>query len=357
MTWLARTLIGVTAAVGVLAGHAVGEDEVERSDPLHPRVKIETTLGDLVLELDAEKAPITVLNFIQYVEDGFYEGTIFHRVKRDFLIQGGGFTPDLERKTDGLRPGIKNEWENGLKNTAGAIAMGRRMKDPDSATTQFFINVVDNPSLDKAYGQAGYCVFGKVVDGMDTVNRIRNTPVEKNVKYGRGLAPVVPVEPVIIKSARLISEFDRSRSEAALAFLAEIQTRAEAEQAKKKQEFLKWFEEVKSKVITMESGLMYHDQVVGDGLSPEPTNKVRVHFTSWLTDGTIVSSSREQGKSPEFWLNQRIKGWAEGVGSMKVGGRRTLIIPPELAFGDRKRPRIPPNSTLVFDIELLEIVE
>jgi FKBP-type peptidyl-prolyl cis-trans isomerase len=352
-----RTLIGMTAAVGVLAGFVPGEDKAEESDPLHPRVRMETTLGDFVVELDAEKAPITVLNFVRYVEDRFYEGTIFHRVKRDFLIQGGGFTPDLKQKTEGLRPGIKNEWKNGLKNTAGAIAMARRMKDPDSATSQFFINVVDNPGLDKEFGKAGYCVFGKVVEGMDTVNRIRNTPVEKNAKYGRGLARVVPVEPVIIKSARLISEFDRSRSEAALRHVRELQAQAEAKDAKRKKEFLKWLEETKAKAVTTESGLMYHDQVVSDGFSPEPTNKVSVHQTGWLADGTEFENTRERGESASYWLNRMIKGWAEGVGSMKVGGRRTLIIPPELAYGDRERPGFPPNSTLVFDVELLEIVE
>ena len=122
---------------------------------------MKTTLGDIVLELDAEKAPISTLNFLKYAQAGFYEGTIFHRVIPNFMIQGGGLTPDLEKKKDGLMPPIKNEWKNDLKNKTWTIAMART-GIPDSATSQFFINVKDNGGLDRPGARgAAYAVFGK----------------------------------------------------------------------------------------------------------------------------------------------------------------------------------------------------
>ena len=142
----------------------------------NPRVKIQTNHGDIVVELDQEKAPKTVANFLQYVEDKFYTNTIFHRVIANFMIQGGGFTPTFERKA--TRAPIINEAENGLSNVRGSIAMARTA-DPHSASAQFFINVVDNKSLDhtnKTPRGYGYAVFGKVVEGMKVVETIRNIP-------------------------------------------------------------------------------------------------------------------------------------------------------------------------------------
>ncbi len=166
----------------------------------HPRVKVDTNLGSFVIELYPEKAPKTVENFLQYVRDGFYDGTIFHRVIDGFMIQGGGFTPDFERKE--TRAPIVNEADNGLKNTRGTIAMARTM-DPHSATAQFFINVKDNPFLDhtgKTPRGWGYAVFGKVVEGMDVVDRIRK------VRTGPGgmFPKDVPQEPVIIEKMTVI---------------------------------------------------------------------------------------------------------------------------------------------------------
>ena len=138
-----------------------------------PRVRLETTMGNIVLELDAKRAPVTVDNFLAYVNDGFYDGTIFHRVIDGFMIQGGGYTSDFSRKTAGAP--IKNEADNGLKNTIGSIAMART-SDPHSATAQFFINVADNAMLDHKSPDSrgwGYTVFGRVVVGMDVVDAIR----------------------------------------------------------------------------------------------------------------------------------------------------------------------------------------
>lgn len=330
----------------------------EKGDPLHPRVKLETSLGDIVLELDGVKAPISTMNFLQYVEDKFYDGTIFHRVMSTFMIQGGGFTADMEKKSEGMRPPIKNEWSNGLKNNRGTVAMAR-IKAPDSATSQFFINVVNNASLDRPRGGAAYAVFGKVVEGMDTVDKIRDTPVAGHPKYSGGRQPTVPILPVVIKSAKVVGAYDRAKLEAVVAKVAkteaEAQAKAEAKKIAMEENFPKYVEDVKSKATTTPSGLMYFDEVVGNGASPEPTDRVEVHYTGWLLDGSKFDSSVDRGSPTTFGLNDVIKGWTEGLGTMKVGGKRTLIIPPDLAYGSQKKSSIPPNSTLIFDVELLSI--
>ncbi|MFP1684236.1 peptidylprolyl isomerase [Alloalcanivorax sp. C16-1] len=164
------------------------------------KVLLTTTYGKILLELDAENAPNTTDNFVQYVKDGHYDGTVFHRVISNFMIQGGGFTPDMEQKP--TRAPIENEAANGLSNEVGTIAMART-SDPHSASAQFFINVADNHFLDKARSPDGwgYAVFGKVVEGMETVNRI------KGVATGnKGFHQDVPREDVIIESAEVIEE-------------------------------------------------------------------------------------------------------------------------------------------------------
>lgn len=138
-------------------------------------ITLHTNFGDISLELDHENAPNTAANFKQYAEDGFYEGTIFHRVIDGFMIQGGGMTADMEDKNEGRRAAIENEADNGLSNDLGTVAMARTM-DPHSATCQFFINVSDNNFLNHTAKNSqgwGYCVFGKVVEGMDVVNSIK----------------------------------------------------------------------------------------------------------------------------------------------------------------------------------------
>lgn len=157
-------------------------------------ITLHTNFGDIVITLDFDKAPVTAANFKQYAEDGFYDGTIFHRVIDGFMIQGGGFTKDMVQK-DGRAP-IKNEADNGLKNDTGTLAMART-SDPHSASSQFFINVKDNGFLNhksKDMQGWGYCVFGKVTEGMDVIKEIRA------VKTGsQGMHQDVPVSPVIIE--------------------------------------------------------------------------------------------------------------------------------------------------------------
>ncbi|RME35927.1 MAG: peptidyl-prolyl cis-trans isomerase [Gammaproteobacteria bacterium] len=162
-----------------------------------PRVRLVTSLGDIVVELYPDRAPKTVANFLRYVREGFYDGTIFHRVIRDFMIQGGGFTTDFRFKE--THEPIPNEADNGLSNERGTIAMARTA-DPHSATAQFFINVVDNPFLDfrvKTVRGWGYTVFGRVVEGMETVDRIRELPTGP----GGPFPADVPRQQVVIEKA------------------------------------------------------------------------------------------------------------------------------------------------------------
>jgi len=168
-------------------------------DTALPQVKLETSLGDITLELNQDKAPETVENFLNYVNGGFYDGTIFHRVIKDFMIQGGGFTDEMVQKSPNAS--IKNEANNGLSNVRGSVAMART-SDPHSATAQFFVNTVDNGFLDfrGENGPAwGYAVFGNVVEGMDVIEKIRN--VKTSNKGGHG---DVPNEAIMIIKASVI---------------------------------------------------------------------------------------------------------------------------------------------------------
>jgi cyclophilin family peptidyl-prolyl cis-trans isomerase len=173
-----------------------------------PVVVMETSKGTIKIELDAARCPATVENFLHYVDDKFYDGTVFHRVMKDFMIQGGGFEKGVCKATNRrefqarekqTRAAIKNEATDGLSNTRGTMSMART-DDPDSATSQFFINVVDNSrNLDHNDAWPGYCAFGKVIDGMDVVDKIREV---KTKGLDDGSAKDVPVEDVVIKSVR-----------------------------------------------------------------------------------------------------------------------------------------------------------
>ena len=162
-------------------------------------IRIQTSMGAIDIELDHNKAPVTAENFEQYVKEGFYDGTVFHRVIDNFMIQGGGLTPDMSTKS--TRAPIKNEADNGLKNVTGSIAMART-SDPHSATAQFFINVKDNDFLDFRSPDIngwGYCVFGKVVNGMDVVEKIKKQPTTSKKGHQD-----VPVEDIIIEKAEIV---------------------------------------------------------------------------------------------------------------------------------------------------------
>jgi len=171
--------------------------------PTGPRVAFETSMGRIVFELYPDKAPMTVANFLAYVKDGHYNGTIFHRVIGDFLVQGGAYTPDMQHKPE--RAPVPSEAGNGLSNLRGTLAAARRSGDPNSATAQFFVNTVDNRPLDwrgDDAEMAGYTVFGRVVEGLDVVDRIRVVPTGARAPF----AADVPVATVLIERATLLDE-------------------------------------------------------------------------------------------------------------------------------------------------------
>ena len=188
--------LAVLLAAALFAGEGAGST---KPAPSRPRVKIETSLGTLVLELDAERAPRTVENFLGYVRAGHYDGTVFHRVIRNFMVQGGGFDADMRQKSTGKS--IENEATNGLKNERGTIAMART-SDPHSASAQFFINTVDNRPLDhtsKTEAGWGYAVFGRVVEGMSVVDAIEAVKTTTRAPHRD-----VPAEPVVIRRATVV---------------------------------------------------------------------------------------------------------------------------------------------------------
>jgi len=174
-----------------LATTGVAEDRI----PAHPYIRMETSEGDILLELDTKRAPFTVRNFLTLVDSGYFDGTIFHRVIPGFMIQGGGYTPGLTLKEPD-EGAIVNESGNGLPNVRGTIAMARK-SDPHSAVAQFFINVADNAGLDPQAERWGYTVFGNVIEGMDVVDRIAATRTGSAGRFSKD----VPMVPVIINKA------------------------------------------------------------------------------------------------------------------------------------------------------------
>ncbi len=170
----------------------------------YPKVRIETTAGDILVELDDERAPLTVQNFMQYVEDGFYEGTIFHRVVSGFVIQGGGYTHDPDRDEprpkEGLRPAIANEAGNGLSNQRMTVAMART-NEPHSADSQFYINLADNVALDPKPTRWGYAVFGVVTEGIEVVDDIGHAATTIKGAFQNVPAAPVTIERMVVVTA------------------------------------------------------------------------------------------------------------------------------------------------------------
>jgi len=196
-------LVFLCALTFTLTAEAQGKPKKMEKSPVTqtaPEVKLTTTLGDIVIRLDPAKAPLSVENFLSYVKDGHYDGTIFHRVIKGFMAQGGGFTEQWQQKN--TKASIKNEADNGLLNRRGTIAMART-SDPDSATAQFFINYSDNAFLDfksKTSQGWGYAVFGEVISGMDVVDKMTTIPT------GRGgpMPTDVPQTPIVINKAVVV---------------------------------------------------------------------------------------------------------------------------------------------------------
>ncbi|HPD29472.1 MAG TPA: peptidylprolyl isomerase [Phycisphaerae bacterium] len=298
-------------------------DTVKVTIVSEPNVRLVTTKGDIVLEMYEEGAPITVANFLTYVQSGFYNGTIFHRVIAGFVDQGGGYLPDLTQPS-GLRAPIVNEFDPSRPNRRGTISMART-SDLNSATSQFFINLVDNTNLDNP--RSGYAVFGRVVEGMNVADDIARGATETREDPNGNPFDDVPVEDVVITSAT-------------------IEARPPAPQ-----------------FVTTASGLQYKDIAIGTGPAVTADSTIKVYYTGRLTDenGEIFDSSGETKTNPAtFTLTDLILGWQEGLTNydMRVGGTRVLIIPPELGYGAAgSPPDIPPNATLCFEIEVVEVQE
>lgn len=379
MSVVRRLVIAGVGSVGIAMTATAAEDPAAAGGYVY--VKMVTNKGDIVLELDSAKAPVTVENFMKYVDKGFYNDTIVHRVVNVptsiGVIQGGGFGADLKQKP--TEPAIKNEWDNGLVNARGTIAMART-GDPNSATSQWFINTRDNLGLSRPhprFGSAGYAVFGKVIGGMEAVDAIAQIPTtQKTLTDDQGRqAPSgdVPSETVTItKAERVKPEEVSAQIASARAAEAEVVKAKEAEKAaaaaKAKvvgeaavasaAEFLKSKNVDVSKGVYTDDGAWYYEVTPGTGKSPEPASPIRVHYTGWLASGgePFDTSLKGPNSQPlELPLNRFIPGWAQTIGSMKEGGKRFVVVPSELGYGARANGQIPPNSVLVFEVELVEV--
>lgn len=196
LSTIVRSFQIAALATTLLAGASIAQETTEESAP---RVRVETTLGDFVIELNPSRAPLTVESFLKTVESGFYAGTVFHRVLGGFIAQAGGYTVDLELKPTDTN--VVNESGNGLSNMRGTVGMARSSA-PHSATTQFYINIADNLDLNPRPTRWGYAVFGKIVEGMEVIDEIGQKPTGPKGSFDRG----VPLEPIIIKNVVLLTD-------------------------------------------------------------------------------------------------------------------------------------------------------
>lgn len=296
---------------------------------------IKTGKGDIRLKLFPDEVPITVLSFTNLAQRGYYDGLIFHRVLPNFMIQGGDPT-GTGRSGPGYK--FKDEFSPKLRHDSAGI-MSMANSGPRTNGSQFFITHGPTAHLDDKHS-----IFGKVVSGQDVVNAIAKGDVMKSVTIEGDTTKLFEKNKKQLAEWNAILDKKFPRKSGSV-----VETKTD-------EPFDKKLETAKAKGTKTESGLIQYDIKVGDGPSPGPTDRVEVHYTGWLTDGTKFDSSVDRGRPFTFSLTGGvIKGWLEGVATMKVGGKRTLVIPPDLAYGERGRPSIPPNATLVFDIELLAI--
>lgn len=336
---------------------------------------IKTTKGDILLELYYEQTPITVANFVslaegtnpfvneEYKGKKYYDGIIFHRVMKDFMIQGG------DPLGSGMgSPGykFKDEFNDTLKHDRkGILSMAN--PGPNANGSQFFITHKETPWLDNRH-----TVFGEVVDGLEVVDSIANTPVAEGNK---------PVTDVIMNEVAIIRRGAEAKNFDAVAVLSayfEEERQKEAAIAAKKEEYARQFQEQRSQAEELPSGLQILMLYEGDGEKPANGRKVMVNYAGWLADGTLFDTSRaavaeEFGKLEELRVMHRgelspsimdysadarlIAGFKEGLLSMKVGDKIRLFIPPHLGYGPQGTGPIPPNADLIFDLELLSVVE
>lgn len=344
------------------------------SEDCYVYVVVSTTKGDIILELHRCAAPETVDNFLRYVDGGFYDDTLFHRVVNGFVIQGGGYDLNEEEK-ETLGP-IPLEWPNGLKNHRGTIAMARG-DEPNSATSQFFINIKNSGSLDRpTRGGAGYLVFGRVVEGMDTVDQISVVQTIRKPNMGDVQGPMDPIQIIVTgrvpekEAAELAKKHGESRLAMAGPALRErFEKRWKIEQREKnklmteEERFEQALAYIKkagwdiTKGVKLPSGVWYIDDEIGVGDSPGPDDYVAMKWDGWLSWGEKFGSWEDTKDILRGEVSGFVPGYREALRTMKPGGERVFIIPSHLAYGEFGRePKIPVNSALIYKVQLLGVL-
>ncbi|MCH2132252.1 MAG: peptidylprolyl isomerase [Phycisphaerales bacterium] len=342
-------------------GDSAAKKDAESTDT-YAYILMKTSRGNIVLRLNESLAPMSTANFLKYAKEGAYDGTIFHRVIDGFMIQGGGFGTDYEKRP--TSPPIKNEGLNGLKNDRYTIAMARTQA-PDSATNQFYINVNDNNQLNTVPGRPGYAVFGHVIAGRKVVDEIRQTP-----KQDRG-SPFTdsPEEPIVIEKVQKIDLSEAEKMVVADGGKASDCTEPTENEKRAKNTTPLDATDVAPKDLPgiavdrpadgENNGMKWW--VIEEGTGEKPgrmEDQVTVHYEGYLLNGSKFDSSVDRGQPATFPLNRVIPGWQLGVSQMKVGETKKLMVPADpWGYGARGTPGgpIPPNATLVFDVKLISI--
>lgn len=318
-----------------------------QTDVLHPWLKMDTSLGDLIFELDAAESPTTVINFVEYAEGGEYDGTIFHRIVPDRIIQGGGYTPDLQFNPRNIPQVVPDTWHVELHSTEGTLALVRSSDRRGGSTAEFFINLTDNVHHDMGRNHGRYAVFGRIVGGHDTINRIRSTAIGPDPRYGGGFSPVVPTTPVIINSARLITPFDVSAAQAVIDLRYPTPAIAVRKLFGKK---------VADALTDTGTGLQIADIKPGRGpRSPEPTDTIEFQYRGTFLNGEEFESSYDSREPPIRKVSSLVKGLQEAFSTMTEGGHRVVVVTPELSYPQGIPGIIPTGSILIYELELLDI--
>ncbi|MGD2110163.1 MAG: peptidylprolyl isomerase [Phycisphaerae bacterium] len=332
------------------AAEPSSRDAVTPSGLTEPRAELETTRGAIVIYLAVEEAPATVLRFVRYVKGGMYEGTIFHRVVAGSMIQGGGYTPDMKPREIPSSVNVPGTWQSGMSNERGTIALIRSAVGAGVPTAQFYINLADNLELDSTEYRGTFAVFGRVLEGMDAVEAIAQSPVGTHPDYAGGRSEVVPTEPIVIRSVtlrdvpheeRLVELISQSGTALVQQDIDEVTERIESETGRP--------------AVRTDTGLRYVVTAEGTGATPLQTDTVEFHYHGTLPDGTVFESTRDTEPAVRE-VEALIPGLIEAFMGMKEHERRMLIVPPDLAFGETGVPgRIPPDTVTIFDVELLSV--
>lgn len=371
MRRIAAAVSALFASLGFAAGAAAQPaqpetppvpDAAERQ-PDVVYVSMDTNKGEVLLELNRQLAPVSVDNFLRYVEEDFYSGVVFHRIVPGFVVQAGGFTRDMQQKE--THAPIVNEWRNQLSNTRGTIALART-NNPNSATSQFYINLTDNPRLDGSESTPGYAVFGEVISGMDVVVEIAGTM--EGADQGAAMNPADPVviEGVSVIDGDRLEELREAHLDERLAAnetLLEQKKAAEEARAAERAEELR-----KGKQVLEQNELEYSDErtldtgqwvaIVEEGEGEdvaEVSDTVEVHYRGWLTNASQFDSSFDRGSPATFPLARVVPGFRDAIAGQREGTKLVTVIPPEQGYGPRGSRTIPPNSFLVFEVHILDI--